>query len=66
MTRSLGNVGHDADYEASAFFDDDAIDALAMSDDRPSWLMVLVRWWYKGTDRYQGVLDDARDGERSW
>jgi hypothetical protein len=66
MTTTTRNVGHDGAYQASEFFDDDAIDALAMSGDRPEWLMFFIRRWYRSTDRYAGVIDDARNGERTW
>ena len=58
---------HDAEYQASEFFDDDAIDALAMSEDRPEWLMAIVRHWYRTfSDKYRMVIDDAIAGERDW
>jgi hypothetical protein len=57
---------HDAEYQASPLFDDDAIDALAMTEDRPDWLMWWITEWYKGSDKYRMVIEDAIAGERDW
>jgi hypothetical protein len=58
---------HDAEYQASPQFDDDAIDALAMTEDRPDWLMEYVRLWYRTTsDKYRMRIEDAIAGERDW
>ena len=46
--------------------DDDALDALYMSEERPDWLMRRVRSWYRLSERYADVIDDARNGEKSW
>ena len=60
-------TNHDAEYQASPFFDDDAIDALAMTEDRPKWLMPAIRYWYKyNSEQYRTVIEDAIAGERDW
>ena len=57
----------DAEYQASEFFDDDAIDALAMSEDRPEYIMWRIRDWYvRGSEKYRMVIEDAIAGERDW
>ena len=56
----------DVEYRSSTLFDDDAIDALYMSEERPDWLMRRVRSWYRLSERYADVIDDARNGEKSW
>ena len=58
---------HDAEYQASEQFDDDAIDALAMTEDRPEYLMSRVRFWYRHrSEKYALVIEDAIAGERDW
>ncbi len=60
-------TNHDAEYQASTFFDDDAIDALAMTEDRPETLMQVVRSWYVNrSEKYRMVIEDAIAGERDW
>lgn len=60
-------TNHDAAYRASTFFDDDAIDAFAMSEDRDPWLMAMIRKWYIArSDKYRTVIEDAIAGERTW
>ena len=60
-------TNHDAEYQASKFFDDDAIDALAMCENRPEVLMMAIRFWYtRDSEKYRMVIEDAIAGERDW
>jgi hypothetical protein len=64
MTRDYDE--HAVDYMNSVDFDDDAIDCLAMSEDRPPAILSAIRRWYNSTTRFADVIADAADGERSW
>jgi hypothetical protein len=63
---AMTTTNHDAEYQASPFFDDDAIDALATTEHRPEWLMPSIRSWYVRSSKYATVIEDAIDNEREW
>jgi hypothetical protein len=63
----MTDTNHDAEYQASTFFDDDAIDALAMCEERPEWVMARVRLWYtRDSGHYARCVDNFIAGERDW
>ena len=61
MSKQTGTMGTKAGRSMSTYpttdqhadwlmsFDADAINALATTEDRPDWLMLIVRRWYKCT-----------------